>query len=87
MLSLQQSNNRIIIHRGSRLFKPGTVINVQTGHEVNQYVVLSNEANGDAILEILKDEAVRRIERLINQADDKPKKYRSTYNSKHGRSW
>jgi hypothetical protein len=42
---------------------------------------------GDAILAILKDEAVRRIERLINQADDKPKKYKSTYNSKHGRSW
>lgn len=87
MQSQQISDRRIIIQSGAMIFRVGMVINVQNEFAVNEYVVLSNEANGDAILEILKDDVVAKIKRLIDQAEPSQKKYRGTYNSKHGRSW
>ena len=74
----------ITIHRGAKIFKCGEVINVKNEYAVKQYFVKCNLPNGDAILESFqmasKDTAIHCISK-------RPKNYRSTFNSKHGRAW
>lgn len=79
----------ITINRANGFCEHGDVIEISGSMQINgRYIVKDIKFNGDAtILDILKDDAVSKIKRLVNQCKESPKKYRSTYNSKHGRVW
>jgi len=83
MLLVQQNRRRYEVYTAGGELRIGDIVYINK----DKYAVNAVGKSGDAILGILKDEAVRRIKKLIDQHDDKPKKYKSVYNSKHGRIW
>lgn len=78
------SDGSVVIHNYQSFCDVGQIVYIEDSVSRNGYIVMEMLPNGYAILESFQ---MTSKDTAIHDTSVKPKNYRSTYNSKHGRVW